>query len=67
MTAAFPFPLAGGFTPIRWGTEEALSDAGKFQATDFQIVLPGYFEAMHVPLLAGRYRGAAGSQRQSAG
>ena len=54
VTASFPFPLAGGFTPIRWGTEEALSDAGKFQATDFQIVLPGYFEAMHVPLLAGR-------------
>ncbi|HXL22111.1 MAG TPA: ABC transporter permease [Candidatus Dormibacteraeota bacterium] len=54
VTAAFPFPLAGGFNPIRWGTEEALSDASKFQATDFQIVLPGYFEAMHTPLLAGR-------------
>jgi len=54
VTASFPFPLAGGFSPIRWGTEEALSDASKFQAVDFQIVLPGYFEVMHTPLLAGR-------------
>jgi putative ABC transport system permease protein len=54
VTASFPFPLAGDYSPIRWGTEEALSDPGKFQATDFQIVLPGYFEAMRTPLLAGR-------------
>lgn len=54
VTASTPFPLAGGFSPIRWGTGEALADASKFQATDFQIVLPGYFEAMRVPLLAGR-------------
>jgi predicted permease len=52
--AASPFPLAAEFFPIRWGTEEALSDASKFQATDDQIVLPGYFEAMRVPLLEGR-------------
>ncbi|HKU26778.1 MAG TPA: FtsX-like permease family protein, partial [Candidatus Sulfotelmatobacter sp.] len=43
VTAAFPFPLAGGFSPIRWGLSDALADPGKFQATDFQIVLPGYF------------------------
>jgi putative ABC transport system permease protein len=54
VTASFPFPLAGGFGPIRWGTEEALSDASKFQAVDFQIVLPGYFETMRTPLFAGR-------------
>ena len=49
-----PFPLTGGFSPIRWGTGEALSDPSKFQAADFEFVLPGYFEAMRVPLLAGR-------------
>src|SRR5258707_3735937 len=54
VAASFPFPLAGGFNPIRWGTEEALSDASKFQAVDFQIVLPGYFETMRTPLVAGR-------------
>jgi putative ABC transport system permease protein len=53
-TASFPFPLTGNFSPIRWGTEEALADASKFQATDFQIVLPGYFETVRTPLLAGR-------------
>jgi len=54
VAAASPFPLAGGFSPIRWGTEEALSDPSKFQAVDFQVVLPGYFEAMRNSLIAGR-------------
>jgi len=54
VTASFPFPLAGGFSPIRWGLEPALTDPTKFQAVDFQIVLPGYFELMHTPVLAGR-------------
>jgi predicted permease len=54
VTASGPFPLTGGFAPIRWGTGEALADPSKFQAADEQIVLPGYFEAMRTPLLAGR-------------
>jgi putative ABC transport system permease protein len=54
VTAAGPFPLTGGFSPIRWGKEDALADSSKFQAVDFQIVLPGYFETMRTPLIAGR-------------
>jgi putative ABC transport system permease protein len=54
VTAATPFPLAGGFSPIRWGLEAALTDPSRFQAADFQFVLPGYFETMRTPLLAGR-------------
>ncbi|HWG21279.1 MAG TPA: ABC transporter permease [Terracidiphilus sp.] len=54
VTASYPFPLTGDFSPIRWGTEDAVKDPSKFQATDFQIVLPGYFETLRTPLLAGR-------------
>jgi predicted permease len=54
VTAANPFPLTGGFSPIRWGTEEALADASKYKAVDPLIVLPGYFETMHAALIEGR-------------
>ena len=53
-TASFPLPLAGGFSPVRWGGAEAQADPSKFQAADLQVVLPGYFEAMGTRLLAGR-------------
>ena len=54
VTAANPFPLTGGFSPIRWGTEEALADASKYKAVDPLIVLPGYFETMRTALIEGR-------------
>src|SRR5262245_21197361 len=54
VTASFPFPLSGRFSPLRWGMGDALSDPSKFQAADWQIVLPGYFEALRTPLIAGR-------------
>src|SRR6266480_3159048 len=53
VTASNPFPLTGGFSPIRWGTEEALADASKYKAVDPLIVLPGYFETMHTSLIEG--------------
>jgi putative ABC transport system permease protein len=31
VAASFPLPLAGGFNPVRWGTEEALGDAPNFK------------------------------------
>jgi putative ABC transport system permease protein len=54
VTASFPFPLGGDFSTIRWGLEDALTDTSKFQAVDFQVVRPGYFETMRTPLVAGR-------------
>ena len=53
-TASFPFPLTGGYSTIRWGREEALADNTKYQATDWQMVRPGYFEMMKTPVLDGR-------------
>jgi putative ABC transport system permease protein len=54
VTASFPSPLGGNFSTIRWGLEEALTDNTKYQAVDWQIVRPGYFDTLRTPLLAGR-------------
>jgi putative ABC transport system permease protein len=54
VSAASPFPLADVFYPARWGTEQALTDPSKFQAADFQAVLPGYFETLRTRLIEGR-------------
>ncbi len=54
VSATFPVPLGGNYSPIRWGTEQALSDPSKFQAADLQVVLPGYFETMGSRLIEGR-------------
>jgi predicted permease len=54
VTASYPFPLAGRFSPLRWGMGEALSDPNRFQAADWQVVLPGYFDALRTRLIAGR-------------
>jgi predicted permease len=54
VTASNPFPLAGNFSTIRWGLEDALTDNTKYQAVDWQIVRPGYFDTMRTPLVRGR-------------
>lgn len=53
-TAAYPLPLADSFGPIRWGLGDALSDPSKFQAANYQVVLPGYFRTLRTSLIAGR-------------
>jgi predicted permease len=55
VTAANNLPLGSLFYPLRWAKEDALSDPSKFQSADFQVVLPGYFETMRTPLVAGRF------------
>lgn len=49
------FPLKEGFFGGgRWGAEQARADPAKFQAADFQTVLPGYFETLRTRLVEGR-------------
>jgi putative ABC transport system permease protein len=54
VTAASVLPLTGTFFPYRWGKEDSLHDESKYQAFDVETVLPGYFQAMRTPILAGR-------------
>jgi putative ABC transport system permease protein len=54
VTAAAPLPLDGQIANARWGTEEAVADASKFQQANVHAVLPGYFETLRTRLLAGR-------------
>ena len=54
-SAASPLPLDGQLVNGRWGTEDAVSDPGKFRQANFHVVLPGYFETLHTRLLAGRF------------
>ena len=54
VTTSFPFPLTGGYSTIRWGLAAALGDQSKYQAVDWQMVRPGYFEMMRTRLLDGR-------------
>ena len=53
-TAASPLPLDGREGLVRWGTEDALSDASKFQQATAHVVVPGYFETMGTRLIEGR-------------
>lgn len=50
VTASIFFPLTGGTRPaLPWNTDEPRSGTGAFKT-----VMPGYFETLRTPLLAGR-------------
>jgi putative ABC transport system permease protein len=53
-TAVFPLPLDGQLFNSRWGNEDAVADAARFQQANVHAVLPGYFEALRTRLIAGR-------------
>jgi putative ABC transport system permease protein len=53
-TVAFPLPLDGNINNMRWGTEAAIADPSTFKQGNVFIVIPGYFTALHTPILAGR-------------
>jgi putative ABC transport system permease protein len=54
VSAATPLPLDGRTSLARWGPEEALVDASKFQQAIAHVVLPGYFDVMRTRLVEGR-------------
>lgn len=64
VSAVFPLPLDGTLINARWGKEEAVTDASKFQQANVHIVLPGYFEVMGTRLLAGRTYAEADNRRE---
>jgi predicted permease len=54
VSAATPLPLDGQPISGRWGTEAAVTDPSTFRQANFHVVLPGYFETMRTPIVAGR-------------
>jgi putative ABC transport system permease protein len=52
--AASPLPLEAREGLARWGLEEALTDASKFQQATLHTITPGYFETLRTRVIEGR-------------
>lgn len=55
VSAARPLPLSGMPSQGRYATEQPLGEDAAYLQAHYRVILPGYFEAMHTPLLAGRH------------
>ena len=54
VTAALVLPLGGGARPRNPATTQRRPAVASAEGADMQQVMPGYFETLHTPLLAGR-------------
>ncbi len=54
LTSSFPTLLDGQESNVRWGTDAAATDMAQFKQANSFIVAPGFFAAMHTPIIAGR-------------
>ncbi len=54
VSAALVLPLGGGQRPKNPAPTQPRPDAPSMEGADFQQILPGYFETLRTPVLAGR-------------
>jgi putative ABC transport system permease protein len=54
VSAGLTLPLDGQVVNVPYGNEDALSDPTAFRQANTNMVLPGYFETLRTPLIAGR-------------